>query len=98
MKIKMKDLLKQLADSYPQYQDMNTEGLLFELAHNKSRIKEIYYGQNYGPISPVHPWSSGLSGFRIILENGSSIHDVMYGPRLKDLLEKYALEFDVEVK
>ncbi len=96
--MKVKDLLSQLGESYPEYADMNYEQFIAEVTQDKSEINKISYGQKHGPIIPVPPHSPGEPGFLIILQiRGSfSVTNVSYGPKLRQFLLNNFPDYDVD--
>lgn len=96
--MKVKDLLKQLGESYPEHADMNVEQFITELSQDQSTIKKISYGEKYGPVIPVPPHSSGEPGFTFILQIGAGItpSDVSYGPKLRQFLLNNFPDYDVD--
>jgi len=97
--MKIKDLLKQLDESYPEHADMNYEQFISEVSQDKSKIIRISYGQKHGPIIPVPPHSPGEKGFTFILQVAGNIshNSVSYGPKLRQYLLNNIPDYDVDV-
>lgn len=96
--MKVKDLLNQLGESYPEHADMNYEQFIAEVSQDKSEINKISYGQKHGPIIPVPPHSPGEPGFTFILQIAGSIshNSVSYGPKLRQFLLNNFTDYDVD--
>lgn len=97
--MKVKDLLNQLGESYPEHADMNYRQFIAGVSQDKSWINKISYGQKHGPINPPPQHSPGEPGFTFILQIGAgkATSAVSYGPKLRQYLLNNFPDYDVDV-
>lgn len=95
--MKIKVLMKQLRESYPENKDMNYDSLLSEVSQPNIEVKKISYGKESSPIVAVPPYTGGESGFRFTIQTSTGLSQipVTYGPKVRELLLKKFSEHSV---
>jgi len=95
--MKVKKLIKELKESYPENKDMNYDALFSEVSQPNVKVKKISYGKESSPIFSVPPYTVGESGFRFTIETSTGISQipVTYGPKVRELLLKKFSEHSV---
>lgn len=91
--MKIKKLVKQLGEYYPEPKDYNYDSLISDLSQSDTILKRISYGENSSPITKVNGYNSAaIPGFEFIT-NVSKV-SVTYGPKVRKLLIKDFRDFD----